>query len=74
MTNEFDDGVVGGQPVEQPVPEPRFKKDDIVLFHNYGETEEHEGIVLEAPESGKLTVQFEDLGTMKINSCYLKKA
>lgn len=61
--------------IEESAAEPKLKKGDPVLFHQYGETKEHRGKVIEAPESGKLTIKFDDeLGELKINPCYLKKA
>ena len=54
--------------------EPTFTEGCAVLFHEYGETKEHEGVVLDCPDEGKLTVEFETLGTLKINRCYLRPA
>lgn len=51
-----------------------FALGDKVLFHEYGETEEKEGVITDCPEEGKLTVRFEGGSALKINRCYLKKA
>lgn len=62
------------EPIENIPAEDQFAEDDLVTFHFYGETVEHIGTVVEAPEEGKLTVSFDDIGTLKINRCYLRMA
>lgn len=64
------------QVVEATVEEPVVTEivvGDTVFFHQYNESEEHAGEVMSIADTGKLIVEFPDIGTFPINRCYLRK-